>query len=88
MSMETNSITELEISNVSLNLNTIENTGKKQRKQVQKKNQRAYRGLRKPRSDNPELWAIYNAVHEKGIREKRLKKQPTLSLIDEQTSIN
>ncbi len=32
---------------------------------------RKYRGLRKPRSSDPELWAIYNEVHGKGQREKR-----------------
>ena len=37
-------------------------------------NQKVYRGLRRPRSNCPILWAKYNEVHNSGIREKRRRK--------------
>jgi hypothetical protein len=39
-----------------------------------KKRTTNYMGLRKPRSNDPDLWALYNAVHGAGKREKRRRK--------------
>lgn len=35
---------------------------------------RRYRGIRRPRSNDPELLAIYDAKRRTGFREKRLRK--------------
>ena len=45
---------------------------------MMKKASRKYLGLRRPRSNDPALWAIYNEVHGKGVLEKRRRRVPKL----------
>lgn len=51
----------------------------------------AYTGLRKPRNDDPEKWAIYNARVASGVKELRPRntavQQPALSGVTEEVVV-